>query len=234
MQTIRENFGKKGSSYIEYVKFSGQDLIDVIKVDINGAGFIISDILRILNPSYGKDFDVSTVTVPSSLYMIHAIHTDECDKEDELDKEHLSEFLIGKEEELIIVRACLLKVDFPDEPTDEQYDADLMRQAMFLEPFGFRNINSICNMEYSVPFVMLNRNPIAEIIHAEALRREYHKDKLVTRDVIQEQLSMIDPTDLPERIVKFMEKYSSDIKLSLYKLLKSQINNSYGNGCNAE
>ena len=196
-QTIRENFGKKRTSYLEYDKYDGLELLDTMKTDINREGFIIADILGILNPSYKPETsNTAQLTVPSFLYMIHAIHTDECDKEEELDKEALGEFLIGKDEELIIARTQLLKVDFPEEPTDEQYDADLMRQAMFLEPFGFRNFNSICNLGYSVPFVMLNRNPIAEIIHVEALKREYHRDEFGSHSVFPKQVKVVDTNEI--------------------------------------
>lgn len=177
MKTFRQSIGaNEASSYFDYTVYNADDLKAIINAGFDSKGFIIGDILRLLNPKLGTDFDPGTRTIPSNLYMINEIHVDESERGNGLASQALNGFLNLKSDELIVIRTAPLKIDYPEELTENEYDEILMKQAMFLEPFHFRQFNSICNLEHGVPFVYINRNPIAEIIHMETIKREYHRD----------------------------------------------------------
>lgn len=71
---------------------------------------------------------------------------------------------------IIAFRSCLMKADYPIEPNDADYANGLSNQGYFLEKNGFRNINVICGLEYSVPYIYMDsdsKDIIKEIIKIE-------------------------------------------------------------------
>lgn len=59
---------------------------------------------------------------------------------------------------IIVIRSAPLMDDYPEEPNNEIYEKELCNQASFLEYMGFRNINSLCGFEQTIPYVYVSKN----------------------------------------------------------------------------
>lgn len=59
-------------------------------------------------------------------------------------------------DKLVFIRSCLLKDEFPTEPTDEQYDSTLSKNDLWLTKRKFKNINDLCRFEFSIPYIYQN------------------------------------------------------------------------------
>ena len=96
------------------------------------------------------------------LVEIQYIHVDEVDRGFKFGDEMLTQFLhiIGAESRdtntVIIIRSAPLKFDYAEEPPKGIYEDELIRQSLWLENRGFRNINSLCGFENGIPYLYIN------------------------------------------------------------------------------
>lgn len=123
--------------YLEDLNFILRDIVDLA----HDIGFIIDKLVE-----------------------IQYIHVDYNDRGFGFGDEMLTQFLhnIGAESKdtntIILVRAAPLKLDYNEEPPKGIYEDELIRQSLWLENRGFRNINSLCGFENGIPYMYINHS----------------------------------------------------------------------------
>ena len=67
-------------------------------------------------------------------------------------------YLDARDDTIFITKSGPLKEMYPTEPDEETYIKENRIQAYFLETNGFRNINSLCEFEFGVPYIYINNS----------------------------------------------------------------------------
>lgn len=124
---------------------------------------VIEDIIDLLNPN-GRDSE--NLTVPKTIVRIDDIHVAEPERFQGLASEALEAFCNGEQKgEIIFTRV-------PSD-TDKCEKKDILLNLAFFEKLGFRQIQDLCGLEFSIPYIFLNDNPTTEIILMENLRNQF-------------------------------------------------------------
>lgn len=98
------------------------------------------------------------------LIEIQYVHVDYNDRGFRFGDEMLTQFLheVGAESKdtntIILIRAAPLTLDYSEEPPKGIYEDELIKQSLWLENRGFRNINSLCGFENGIPYMYINRS----------------------------------------------------------------------------
>lgn len=156
MSTNKKNIGENKTYanefaeifYKEFVNgFTDADLVEGKEPHSTG-DFMCNDIIGILTKT---DPDIK------SFIVIYDVTT----KEEHRNQGHginiLKEFIDNHSEEFIAARSCALQKHYPDCPSEEEMSKIIEKGFVFLEKFGFININDYCQLEYSIPCVYPNK-----------------------------------------------------------------------------
>lgn len=123
--------------------------------------------IRDINPDNGNFMinDIAGIILDHNLMIdriceIFEIHVDPRDRGHNYGTALLTQILKETNDEdyntIYLLRSGPLVIDYPEKPDDQTYLKELINQASWLERHGFRNINTVCNFDESIPYLYLN------------------------------------------------------------------------------
>jgi GNAT superfamily N-acetyltransferase len=157
---------KYPKGYFEAKHSSNKCTLRYIDIDLNDdmnkkLSFMVSDVAGLIKD---KGFDFI-----KRIIRIYDIRTEPEYRGNGYAAELLKEFLKdfeSSEDTIVLLRAAPLVLDYPTKPTEEEHEDCLIKQAVFLEPKGFRNINTLCGFEHGIPFLYINNPASKKVLEA--------------------------------------------------------------------
>ena len=138
---------------IMYEVFDTNQYLENLKKGENfpNRNFMIDDVVILL----GDDGVKVVKTIVNILYIRTKENLRNQLSATNLMREFLKEFE-SSDDTIVLFRASATKDDYPEEPTDEQYQEFFNHMMKFLVPFGFHTIQALCGLEFSIPFLYLS------------------------------------------------------------------------------
>lgn len=142
MEIKRISIGSYPNSYASY---------KIRDVDPDAGNFMINDIAGII---------LHHNLMIDKICEIFEIHVDPRDRGHNYGKALLAQILKETMDDdynmIYLLRSGPLVIDYPEKPDDITSLKEMINQATWLERYGFRNINSVCNFDESIPYLYLN------------------------------------------------------------------------------
>lgn len=204
MEIKRVSIGSYPNSYASY---------KIRDIDPDAGNFMINDIAGIIL-HYNLMID--------KICEIFEIHVDPRDRGHDYGTELLRQILKETQEDdvnmIYLLRSGPLVIDYPEKPDDDAYLKELINQASWLEKHGFRNINSVCNFDESIPYLYLNdaatqldesNNSLLKIIICDYELNRYADEVEASANVMT-----ISPSDMhatPDMFIKIPKELGESI-----------------------
>ena len=138
---------------IMYGVFDTNQYLENLKKGENfpNRNFMIDDVVGLL----GDDGVKVVKTIVNILYIRTKENLRNQLSATNLMREFLKEFE-SSDDTIVLFRAAATKDDYPEEPTNEQYQEFFNHMMKFLVPFGFHSIQALCGLEFSEPYIYVS------------------------------------------------------------------------------